>query len=355
MEEKEKQQFIMKNNKNIFLLRAIDLANLADRNIKSNPPVGCVIVENDIIIGEGRHEKYGEAHAEVNAYKNAEMNGHNPGNNSEVYVTLEPCGHYGKTPPCAELISSFQPKAVHIFEKDSHPITADKGLVILKHNEISVDFKEITGQNSLLDRFYKNNLKKQPYIILKYAQTVDHFMASSKGQIQISDQYTARLSHKWRSLCDGILIGRNTLETDDPELTNRYWSGPSPQRFVVGNSFEKPLCQYKMFQEDNAAILITTNKSAIEGIKTIVVNTINWNEIWSILYEQYGICQLIVEGGSRLLQSVIDAGAWDEARVITSKNNVENANISAPILSKQGNCKKLELINDSVQFIMKTI
>ncbi|HQW71326.1 MAG: bifunctional diaminohydroxyphosphoribosylaminopyrimidine deaminase/5-amino-6-(5-phosphoribosylamino)uracil reductase RibD [Saprospiraceae bacterium] len=345
----------MKNNKDIFLLRSIDLANLADRDVKSNPPVGCVIVENDIIIGEGRHEKFGEAHAEVNAFKNATENGHNPGNNSEVYVTLEPCGHYGKTPPCAELISSFKPKAVHIFEKDSHPITADKGLELLKHNDIYFEFNEIKGQKSLLDRFYKNNLKKQPYIILKYAQTADQFMASSEGQIQISDQYTSRLSHKWRSLCDGILIGRNTLETDDPELTNRHWSGSSPQRFVVGNSFTKPLSSYKMFQGDNPAILITTNKSTFEGIKTVVVETIDWNQIWSILYDQYSIYKLMVEGGSKLLQSVIDAGAWDEARVITSKNNVENGDISAPILSAQESYDNLQLINDSVQFFKKVI
>ncbi len=345
----------MNEHKNIFLLRAIDLANLADRDIKSNPPVGCVIVENDVIIGEGRHEKFGEAHAELNAYKNAVMNGHNPDTNSEVYVTLEPCGHYGKTPPCAELISSFHPKAVHIFEKDSHPITIDKGLEILKHNEISFDFHEIAGQKSLLDRFYKNNLKKQPWIILKYAQTADHFMASSAGKIQISDQYTARLSHKWRSLCDGILIGRNTMETDDPELTNRYWSGPSPQRFVVGNSFKKPLSEYKIFQGYDAAILITTNKSIFEGIKTIVVDTIDWNDIWSILYDKYGICQLMIEGGSHLLQSVIDAGAWDEARIITSNNKIGEADILSPKISSDNLYNKIELVNDKIEFYLKTI
>ena len=184
---------------------------------------------------------------------------------------------------------------------------------------------------------------------MKYAQTADHFMASSKGQIQISDQYTSRLSHKWRSLCDGILIGRNTLETDDPELTNRHWSGPSPQRLVVGNSFNKPLSSYKMFQGDNPAILITTNKSTFEGIKTIAVETIDWNEIWSILYDQYGICQLMVEGGSKLLQSVIDAEAWDEARVITSSRKHNQADVRSPKLSDYSISEKFELVSDQIE------
>ncbi len=335
------------------MLRAIDLANLSDREVKSNPPVGCVIVEDGIIIGEGRHEKYGEAHAEVNAYQDVLKNGRNPGENSEVYVTLEPCGHHGKTPPCAELIASFHPKAVHLFEKDRHPVTSEKGLEILKINEVSYDFPKLEGQSSLLDRFYKNSFSNQPWIILKYTQTADHFIGSNTGRIQISDPYTSRLTHKLRSQCDGILIGRNTLEMDDPELNNRYWSGPSPQRFVVGNSFSKPLKDFKVFHGEAPAILITTSKEQFEGIKTIHLDHLDWEDLWKILYEEHGICQLLIEGGSKILQSIIDADAWDEARVITNRYINAEADIAAPVLSNNMLLEQTELIHDEISIFRK--
>jgi len=345
----------MNNTKNScpFLRRAIDLANLADREIKSNPPVGCVIVRDGKIIGEGRHEKFGEAHAEVNAYNDAVKNGFQPDENCEVYVTLEPCGHYGKTPPCAELISTFKPKAVHILEHDRHPVTSGKGLKILEDNGIKYEFYEVKGQPTLLSRFYKNNLKKQPWIILKYAQTADHFMASTQGQIQISDPYTARLTHKWRSLCDGILIGKNTLETDDPELNNRHWTGPSPIRFVVGNNFSKPLNSYKLFQGENPGILITSNKQLSESSNCIYLPQIKWDLVWSILYEKYGINSLLVEGGSQILQSIIDENAWDEARVITSNKVNEKADIAAPQLFNSLVHESTTLINDRIETYLR--
>lgn len=348
--------YIYSNNmdqKELFLLRTIDLALQADLRIRSNPPVGCVLVRDSRIIGEGWHKIYGQAHAEVNAVRDAIQSGHQPDEQTEVYVSLEPCGHFGKTPPCASLIAQFHPSMVTIFERDAHPVTTGKGLEILATNGVKWQMGHPENEPSLLDRFYANNIEKRPWIILKYAQTADQKMASSIRRIRISDQYTARLTHKWRSQCDGILIGSGTLNTDDARLTNRFWTGPSPHRFVIGKHFDKNIREFSMFTDGGRSTWINTGSDTSEGVDTLEFRSYQWQDLWHILYEKYNITCLMIEGGPAVLQSIADQGSFDEVRVITSSSKIEDADIASPVIAALKEVKKLKLVNDTVSWYRK--
>ncbi|MCO6461463.1 MAG: bifunctional diaminohydroxyphosphoribosylaminopyrimidine deaminase/5-amino-6-(5-phosphoribosylamino)uracil reductase RibD [Saprospiraceae bacterium] len=339
----------------LYILRTIDLASQADTRIKSNPPVGCVIVYGDRIIGEGYHRIYGQEHAEVNAVNDAIK--HNQSiSHSKYYVSLEPCGHHGKTPPCAELITTNKAESVYIFEEDGNPVTSSKGLKILEKAGIQWSVLRPDIDRNLLDRYHINLNHQRPKVILKFAQTADGMAASSKRRILISSTLTLRLVHKWRSECDGILIGTGTLNQDNPRLDNRYWIGEQPHRFVIGKNLNKPLKEYKMFCATGKSTWINTGDMKSEQVDVLPYNEAqDWNHLWKVLFEKYFITQLLVEGGPKILNSIISQGAFDEIRTLTSSGLIDDADIKSPEIKECIKYQSLNIGEDKINWYHKKI
>lgn len=312
-----------------FMQRALELAVLGRGAVSPNPMVGCVITHDGKIIGEGWHRKYGEAHAEVNAVNSVADKSLLP--ESTCYVTLEPCAHQGKTPPCADLLISMKVKRVVIAAVDSNPLVGGQGIGRMKAAGIQVETgcleKEGLGLNV---RFFTLIEKKRPYIILKWAQTSDGFVARTNFDSKwISNEYSRSLVHQWRAEEDAILVGSNTAEYDNPTLNVRSWSGRNPLRILI-----------------NRKLRLRDNLNLLDGsIPTLVYNTIGNEKQQNLekvkvdeerfihsLAEDLGrrkVQSLIVEGGSAVLRAFIEAGLWDEARVFTSSTEFGDG-IKAP-------------------------
>ncbi|WP_296698521.1 bifunctional diaminohydroxyphosphoribosylaminopyrimidine deaminase/5-amino-6-(5-phosphoribosylamino)uracil reductase RibD [Algoriphagus sp.] len=317
----------------LYMKRALELAELGRGRVSPNPLVGCVIVQDDIIIGEGYHQKYGEPHAEVNAVNDVKDQTYLQG--ATVYVTLEPCAHFGKTPPCANLLVEKRVGKVIIAAVDSNPLVGGKGIKILKDAGIEVKTgvleEKARWQNR---RFFTQIEKNRPYVILKWAQTQDGFVArkdfSSKW---ISNSSSRQLVHKWRSEEDGILVGKNTAKYDDPALNVRDWSGKNPLRLVIDSNLE--LSQsLKLFDQAVPTLCYNTQKAEEKGNLEFVKlkNGFSINSILEDLQKRK-VQSLIVEGGSYLLNKFLESELWDEARVFTSQNNFEEG-IEAPVIAK---------------------
>jgi len=268
-----------------------------------NPAVGAILVHNNSIIAEGYTSAYGGAHAEVNCIAFAKANSPKLIPESTLYVTLEPCSHYGKTPPCADLVIASGIKRVLIGTIDPHAKVAGAGIKKLMEAGIDVTVgileKECMAVNV---RFFTYHEKKRPYIILKWAESQDGFIAPKEKKEQkpvwITNSFSRQLVHKWRSEEQAILVGAQTILDDNPSLTTRDWQGVSPIRVVLDTKANLPK-DLNVFNE---------------AAKTIVLPTTNPKEICASLYKE-GIQSVIIEGGSRTLQHFIDANLWDEARV----------------------------------------
>lgn len=303
----------------LFMQRALDLAQLSRGAVSPNPLVGCVIVRDNIILGEGRHEKYGEAHAEVNAV--ASVKDQSLLKDSTVYVTLEPCSHFGKTPPCADLLVKHQVKKVVIANVDPNPLVSGKGIQKLKDAGIEVIIDVLCEKGRELNkRFFTFQEKKRPYIMLKWAETSDGFIARENFDSKwISNEHSRKLVHKWRSEEDGVLVGTGTALYDNPELTVRDWVGRNPIRIVIDryNRLPKTL---NLFNGSEPTICYTTQK--IEAHPNVTFVTLNENlflqEMLTDLFTR-NIQSIMVEGGATTLQQFIDYGVWDEIRVFTSE------------------------------------
>ena len=308
--------------------RALQLAAIGRGNVSPNPMVGCVIVHNDLIIGEGFHQKYGEAHAEVNAV-NA-VKDKSKLSESTVYVTLEPCSHFGKTPPCADLLIKYQVKKVVICNFDPNPLVAGKGIEKLQKADIEV----VTGileekGRELNARFFTLIEKKRPYIILKWAETADGFIAGENfKQVKISNALSHKLSHKWRSEEDAIMVGTNTARYDNPQLTVREWTGRNPVRIYP--SLHHP----------------TPTLPDWGGRKTSFINPPpNRGGVGGGVFQS-----IIIEGGAKLLQSFINENLFDEIRVFRSKMYLKKG-IATPVLPKNIRLtKKQDLMGDELSF-----
>lgn len=312
--------------------RAIDLSLKGLGNTKTNPLVGCVIVHENNIIGEGYHAKYGEAHAEVAAIYSVVDKGLLK--QATLYVTLEPCCHFGKTPPCTELILKHSIPKVVIACLDPFPEVSGKGVEILKKQGVIVEVGMLQKEAAFANRrFLCNQQQKRPYVILKWAETADGFLAGTQSsQKQISGEMASLLLHKWRSEEDAFLIGKNTLLMDKPLLTNRKWSGKSPIRIVLGNTDQDYLNQ-PIFSSDVQTILIGDNHKVneIEGAEILTLDKRNLKEVLSILFSK-GISSLVVEGGREVLKSFIEAKLFDEIRVFKSKKVFFENGLSAPTI-----------------------
>lgn len=299
--------------------------------------VGCVIVsDTGIILGEGWHHKAGKAHAEVNAINNAIAAGYSQidFNNATLYVSLEPCSHYGKTPPCADLVIQSGFKKVVVGTLDPHEKVAGNGIKKLQNAGIeTVVGIEIEACNELNKRFFTYHKKQRPYIILKWAQTADGFIApiykDNLKPVWITNTYSRQRTHKMRSQEQAILVGAQTAIDDNPSLTTRDWYGKSPQRFVW-SSKELPT-NLALCTGDNPAIQIHA-KNAHDVIKQ--------------LYEK-SIQSIIIEGGSQTIQAFIDAGLWDEAHQFMGTTVFFKEGTKAPVLQKTILTSR-ELLKDDV-------
>lgn len=344
-----KQNVSPSGDRRLFMKRALQLGKNGLGTTRPNPSVGAVIVHNNKIIGEGFTNPAGEAHAEVNAInsvKNKKLL-----KESTIYVTLEPCSHYGKTPPCCDLIIEKQIKNIVIGCIDTNELVAGKGIERLRKagkNVIVGVLEEECKEHH--KRFFTCQNKMRPYIILKWAETKDGFISPllnppPKGEeakpVWISNTYSQQLVHKWRAEEHAILVGTNTVLVDNPSLTVRSWSGNNPIRVVLDNSLRIP-----------------KNTTVLDGnVKTIVISpltpkggtTLNENVIYESLsfppsgerkgsffasqicdvLHKHNIQSIIIEGGSKTLQTFIDENLWDEARVFTG-NSTFGAGVKRP-------------------------
>lgn len=327
-------------NHEFYMRRCLELAKHGFGNVSPNPLVGSVIVRNNQIIGEGYHKKYGQAHAEVNAINS--VSNHSLLKEATLYVNLEPCSHYGKTPPCADLIISKEIPRVIIGTQDPFVEVAGRGIERLRNAGIEVITDVLfTDCRELNKRFFTFHEKKRPYIILKWAETKDRFIDVERNENDvtkptwITHENTRILVHRWRSEEDAIMIGTNTAIKDNPRLDVRDWKGNNPVRIVIDRDLRIPT---------NANILDNTIKTVVftsllrkntENIEFVKLD-FGINIIQQMLshLHQYKIQSLIVEGGKTLLQSFINDNLWDEARIFVG-NMTFNRGISAPnILGK---------------------
>ena len=305
-----------------------------------NPMVGCVIVHNDSIIGQGYHQQCGSHHAEVNAIANVENK--ELLEQSTLYVSLEPCAHFGKTPPCADLIVKSKIPRVVIGSLDTFSEVNGKGIQRLKDTGIEVLTKVLEKEcRAINKRFFTFHEKKRPYVILKWAQTSDGFIAplNQKEPLWISSTESKILVHQWRSQEQAVMVGRKTAELDNPLLTTREVEGTNPIRIVLDRklSLNKDLL---IFNDDAPTLVVNDKLSSDNHLK------IDFNNLApSLLKELHSrnIQSIIIEGGAQTLNTFIDAKVWDEARVFTSKKTLEKG-VQSPLI--QSVINHSEIIGD---------
>ena len=320
----------------IYMQRCIDIAKRGIRAVAPNPMVGCVLVVEGKIIGEGYHERYGEAHAEVNAINN--VSNQNLLKNATLYVSLEPCSHTGKTPPCCDLLIQKGIKKVIVGTKDPNPLVGGKGIEKLKNSGIEVSEGILKDQCLELNkRFFTFHEKQRPYVILKWAQTLDGFLDQIRKDGEqkinwISEPETKTLVHKWRSEEQSILVGRNTITNDNPSLTVRDYGGMNPIRLVIDSQLQIS-GNLNIFSKDAPTIVFNRVKDKKENnVEWIKIKETSTNSILKELYRR-GIQSVFVEGGSRTLQYFIIDNLWDEARVIVGQKYFKEG-YKAPIINK---------------------
>jgi diaminohydroxyphosphoribosylaminopyrimidine deaminase / 5-amino-6-(5-phosphoribosylamino)uracil reductase len=307
-----------------YMRRCFQLAANGLGMVAPNPLVGAVIVHKDRIIGEGYHRKYGEAHAEVNAVNSVADKSLLP--DATIYVSLEPCAHFGKTPPCADLLVKHRFKRVVIANRDPFDAVDGKGIERLIANGIDVEVGVLEQEGRELNRrFFTFHEQKRPYIILKWAQSKDGFMGRENESVWITAPETRKLVHLWRSQEMGILVGRQTVRVDDPELTVRDVAGNQPTRIIIDRDLQLPT-KSRVFND--AAPFLVLNEVDANDTRVKIDFGNFFPEVMSALH-QHNIASLIVEGGAVTLQRFLDADLFDELRVLTG-NVYLKTGIAAP-------------------------
>ena len=330
-----------------FMQRCLDLALLGMGDVAPNPMVGCVIVYNERIIGEGYHQQYGQAHAEVNAIhsvKDPALLAH-----ATLYVSLEPCAHFGKTPPCADLIIRSGIPHVVIGTVDPFAKVAGKGIERMEKAGIKVETGILEQQcRDINRRFFTFHEKKRPYVLLKWAQTLDGYIDTDRSETQhptwITNALSKRLVHKQRSQESAILIGTNTALFDNPALTVREWSGSQPLRMVIDRTLRLENNLHLFDQSVPTWVFTASPAKDSSSVKYIPLdfekNIVP--QLLTALYER-NILSLIVEGGSFLLNSFLKEDLWDEAFVYTG-NQFFGKGVKAPPIS--GHVSGFENLDD---------
>lgn len=305
----------------MYMQRALQLAALGLGKVSPNPMVGAVVVHPEKgIIGEGYHQYYGGPHAEVNAI--AQVKDNVLLKESTIFVTLEPCSHFGKTPPCANLIIEKGIKKVVVAMPDPNPLVAGKGIKLLEQAGIEVVLGVIESEAIALNKTFIHQMRNGlPYVYLKWAQSTDGFLWPSNGKpVLISDAEHQMLVHKQRAEVDAILVGYNTVVTDNPSLTVRHWSGRNPQRIVVDPQLALPHT-YQIFGGEETVWIINNQKTDITGsIKYLQVT--HWETPTEMLQllAQNGIGSMVVEGGAKTLAWFLQHNQYQEKWVFTHPN-----------------------------------
>ena len=304
--------------------RCIELASKEIGNTYPNPLVGCVIVYENKIIGEGSHQAYGDKHAEVNAINS--VNDKNILKDSTLYVNLEPCNHYGKTPPCTDIILKYKIKNVVIGSSDPNRMVEGGGIKRLEVNGCNVTHGVLENEcNHLNKRFFTYHKQKRPYVILKWAESNDGFISPIKSEREvywISGDKSKKLSHRWRSEEHSILVGVQTIIDDDPMLTTRLVDGKNPIRIILDPNCRIPI-NSKVFSNDSKTIILskTKNNSIEKNIRII-----NYDKMEFILRSLYDLKlqSVIIEGGAKTIKKFLDHDSWDSIRIFKSNQNLKN-------------------------------
>ncbi len=334
-----------------YILRCLELAQKGAGNISPNPQVGAVIVHENTIIGEGWHEEYGQGHAEVNAVASVPDHLRHLLPHSTIYVNLEPCFHYGKTPPCVDLLLKCGFKKVVIAATDPNPKVAGQSVKKLREAGVEVITDILTEESEYLNRrFNTYMLEKRPYIILKWAQTKDaYFAPSSPSKKWISNALSKKLSHQWRAIEDAIMVGTTTAAVDNPNLNVREWQGRNPIRVVLDRHLSLN-SSLQIFQGPQKTVIFTAKAAPNSPKAHVSYVTIDFEQdvIPQVLQHLYTlkIQSVIVEGGKTLLEAFIAGDYWDEARVFVG-TDCWREGIKAPTLP-QHLCISSEAIGDNL-------
>lgn len=340
-------------NDEFYMQRCLELAELGIGNVSPNPMVGCVIVHENQIIGEGYHQQIGQAHAEVNAIndvlKNHGENAPSLLKSATAYVSLEPCAHFGKTPPCADLLIKHELKKVVIGNTDPFTAVNGKGIEKLINAGIEIATGVLASECSYLNRRFFTRINKQrPFIILKWAQTANGYFAPI-GNVQqwITGPLAKKINHKWRGEEDAILVGKNTALVDNPQLTNRN-GGKNPIRIVIDKNLTIPITHHIYNDEAKTIIFNEIKTDVVNNIHYIQMEDMQFYLAQKIAFQLYlmDIQSVIIEGGAQILNQFINADLWDEARIFNSKTNWKEG-IIAPKLN--GNIvENFSLENDNL-------
>jgi diaminohydroxyphosphoribosylaminopyrimidine deaminase / 5-amino-6-(5-phosphoribosylamino)uracil reductase len=307
-----------------FTQRLYELANLADNRIGMNPRVASIIIKEDRIIGEGFHKIIGSEHAEIAAIKNVDKD--LTLENSTILVTLEPCSHHGKTPPCAEkIIDMGIPRTIY-GEMDPNPLVSGRGINKILNAGLDAKKWDDPRFKELNKVFFTNIIQKRPYIILKWAESKNGFLGIKNEQIWLSNSYSKRLVHKWRSEVNGILVGKTTFEVDKPQLNTRFGWGNSPKKFILGNL------------DTNLDDWTILNFPSGKNIETFIQS----------FYLEHKISNLMVEGGAKTLQFFLENQLWDEVRIIQTPIEINSPEgLSSPKM--EGSPKSVKKLgNDTI-------
>lgn len=334
------------NKHEFYMNRCLELAKNGFGTTSPNPMVGALIVHNGKVIGEGWHRKAGEPHAEPNAIssvKNPELL-----KDSTIYVSLEPCSHFGKTPPCTDLILDKEIPNVVIGIMDPFGKVCGNGINKLKQHGRNVIVGVLEKEcQELNKRFFTFQKENRPYIILKWAETSDGFIDIIRGENSenkptwISNSYSQQLVHKWRSEEDAILVGTNTAINDNPKLNTRSWYGKNPTRVVLDRTLRIPE-NYSLFDNSVKTIVITEIEKENNG--NTFYEKVNFSteafvdDLLKVLVE-HQIQSIIIEGGNKVLKTFIDSNIWDEARIFTGQtlfvNGIKAPEIKGNLISEQ--------------------
>lgn len=308
-----------------YIRRCIELAALGKGWVNPNPLVGCVIVHNDKIIAEGWHKAFGQAHAERMAIDEYLLNGGDSEvlKDSDLYVSLEPCSHFGKTPPCADLLVKYQFRKVYVALLDPNPLVSGMGIQRLRDSGIEVEMGMAIEEARFQNRFFLcYHEKKRPFIVLKWAESSDGFIApQSRERTAISGLESQKYVHALRQECSAILVGRTTMLGDQPQLTDRYFGGPQPVKFVLTS---------------------LTEKGPIDGFQVVQ----SAEELIEKCLEQ-GLNSVLIEGGQQTLNYFLSSGFVDEIHLLRSKSMVLTSGIEGPKFNTSKFEKGLTSENDS--------
>jgi len=321
-------------SKEHFIRRCLALAAGSKGYTAPNPMVGAVLVHDGRIIGEGFHERYGAAHAEINCLQSVRDEDKHLISKSTMYVSLEPCAHYGHTPPCAIRLVKEKVQEVIVCNNDPFAQVDGKGFDILRQHHIRTESGILEASGLWVNRrFFCFHQQQRPYVILKWAQTQQGFFAPlNRTRYQMSNRHSQQLVHKWRTEEAAVLVGTQTALNDDPQLTARLWNGKQPLRIVIDKNLSLPK-SLRIYNGDAATWIINASKQATEGNITYLQLDFQQDLLQQLLHKLHDekVLSLIVEGGATLLTGFIEKGIWDEARVFETENVLKEG-INAPLL-----------------------